>query len=64
MESSISESHLASWTARTKTMRSLKTLRSSSRSGAAQSSLSFACGKQQHPRTRVIAGAVRIRLYK
>lgn len=50
MLSSISDSHLASCTARTNTMRSLNTLRSSSRSGAAQFSLSLACDheKSQH----------------
>ncbi len=42
MLSSMSESQLASCTARTKTMRSLNTLRSNSRSAAPQSSLSFA----------------------
>ena len=48
MESSISESHLASCTARTKTMRSLNTLRSSSRSGARPPSLSLACDRGSH----------------
>ena len=51
MESSISESHLASCTARTKTMRSLNTLRSSRRSGARPPSLSFACYQSSTSKT-------------